>query len=209
MHRYSGKKTFMLVKNLTEHSKHYTSNVWHVCGTYRSLSDLNTLIDVGRDPAIIELLESVRCGLGKRSVDQVILTHSHFDHAGLLPKIREKFKPEVYAHPLSRSEKIIPLSDRQKINIGDRACMAVHSPGHSDDSLCILCEEEHLLFSGDVPIRVYSTDGEFPSQFQDAYELFVSAEIKIIYPGHGETVINDVPRLMEESLRNIRQSRII
>ncbi|HQB99961.1 MAG TPA: MBL fold metallo-hydrolase, partial [Methanospirillum sp.] len=153
----------MLVKNLTGQSEYYTSNVWHVCGIYYSLSDIVTLIDVGRDPTIIGPLETTKCGLGKRPVEQVILTHSHFDHAGLLPRIRERFHPKVYAHPRSRSDGIIPLSDRQEIQIGEQTCMAVHTPGHSDDSICILCEEEHLLFSGDAPMRIYSNDGEFPS----------------------------------------------
>ena len=199
----------MLVKNLTGQSEYYTSNVWHVCGIYYSLSDIVTLIDVGRDPTIIGPLETTKCGLGKRPVEQVILTHSHFDHAGLLPRIRERFHPKVYAHPRSRSDGIIPLSDRQEIQIGEQTCMAVHTPGHSDDSICILCEEEHLLFSGDAPMRIYSDDGEFPSQFLDAYELFVSAGVKTIYPGHGEQLTQNVPHLMEESLRNIRRSRIV
>lgn len=199
----------MLVRNLTEQSEYYTSNVWHICGTYHALSDLNTLIDVGRDPTILESLESIRCGLGKRPVDQVVLTHSHFDHAGMLPKIREKYNPQVYAHPLSRNDNITPLADRQKIQIGEQTCIAVYAPGHSDDSVCILCEEEQLLFSGDVPMRIYSHDGEFTSQFLDAYELFVSAEVKTIYPGHGDQITYRVPHLMEESLRNIRHSRIV
>ncbi len=71
----------MLVRNLTEKSDYYTSNVWHICGTYHALSDMNTLIDVGRDPGIMESLETIRCGLGKRPVEHVILTHSHFYHA--------------------------------------------------------------------------------------------------------------------------------
>ena len=150
----------MLVRNLTEQSEYYTSNVWHICGTYHSLSDLNTLIDVGRDPTILESLERIRCGLGKRPVEQVVLTHSHFDHAGMLPKIREKYHPQVYAHPQSRNDNTTPLADRQKIQIGEQTCMAVYAPGYSDDSLCILCEEEHLLFSGDVPMRIYSHDGD-------------------------------------------------
>ncbi|HOJ96043.1 MAG TPA: MBL fold metallo-hydrolase [Methanospirillum sp.] len=199
----------MLVRNLTEKSDYYTSNVWHICGTYHALSDLNTLIDVGRDPVIMESLETIRCGLGKRPVEQVILTHSHFDHAGMLPKIREKYNPHIYAHPLSRNDETTPLADRQKIQIGEQECMVVYAPGHSEDSLCIVCEEEHLLFSGDVPLRIYSHDGEFSTQFLDAYELFVSVGIQTIYPGHGDQITCNVPHLMEESLKNIRKSRIV
>lgn len=142
--------TLMQVRNLTDHSDYYTSNVWHICGVYHSLSDINTLIDAGRDPGILNTLESIKCGLGKKPVEQIILTHSHFDHAGMVPKIIERYNPKIYAHPASRNSGTIPLLDRQEIQVGEEICMAVYAPGHSEDSLCLLCEEEHLLFSGDV-----------------------------------------------------------
>lgn len=200
--------TLMQVRNLTDHSDYYTSNVWHICGVYHSLSDLNTLIDAGRDPGILNTLESIKCGLGKKPVEQIILTHSHFDHAGMVPKIIERYNPKIYAHPASRNSGTIPLLDRQEIQVGEERCMAVYAPGHSEDSLCLLCEEEHLLFSGDVPIRVYSHDNEFTSQYLDAFELFVAADLQAIYPGHGDQITGNVPHLMMESLRNIRKSRI-
>jgi glyoxylase-like metal-dependent hydrolase (beta-lactamase superfamily II) len=173
------------------------------------LSDLNTLIDVGRDPTIIQSLKASKCGLGKRPVEQVILTHSHFDHAGMLQAINENYQPKIYAHPLTRNARAIPLHDRQTILVGDKPCIAVHAPGHSEDSLCILCEDEHLLFSGDIPLRIYSLNGEFSSEFLEAFEFFVSVEIHTIYPGHGEPLTSNVPHLMEESLKSIRKSRII
>lgn len=199
----------MLVKNLTENSECYTSNVWHICGTYHAMTDLNTLIDAGRDPFILQTLENTRCGLGKRPVEQIILTHSHFDHAEMVSKISEKYNPALYAHPASRNVNITPLIDRQKIQVGDQTCTVVYVPGHSEDSLCILCEEEQSLFSGDVPMRIYSNDGEFFAQVIDAFELFVASELKTIYPGHGDPIVHNVPHLMEESLRNIRHSRIM
>jgi endoribonuclease LACTB2 len=199
----------MLVKNLTEKSEYYTSNVWHICGAYHTLSDKNTLIDVGRDPGVLEILESIKCGLGKGPVDQIILTHSHFDHAGMLSRVIEKYHPKVFAHPSSRNSGIITLHDREKLQVGEQTCMAIYAPGHSEDSMCILCEEEHLLFSGDAPMRIYSDDGEYSFQFLDAYELFVASELQVIYPGHGDPITYNVPELMSESLRNLKHSRIV
>lgn len=199
----------MIVRNLTEKSEYYTSNVWHICGIYHEMSDQNTLIDTGRDPAVLTSLDSIKCGLGKRPVEQIILTHSHFDHAGLLTAMSEKFHPKIYGHPASRIEGIIPVDDRRTIHIGERECTFVYAPGHSEDSLCILCMDEQILFSGDAPIRVYSNDGTFSSLFVDAFELFAASELKTIYPGHGEPITNNVPHLIEESLRNIHHSTIL
>lgn len=198
----------MQVHNLTKDSEEYTSNVWDICGTYYTLSDLNTLIDVGRDPMILPLLGSKKCGLGKRPVEQIILTHSHFDHAGMIPAILEQYHVPVYAHPECRIGGIIPLSNRQRIRVGEHECLVVFTPGHSNDSVCILCEEEHTLFSGDSPMRIYSHDGEFLPEFIDAFELFVASELRVVYPGHGDPLEELVPHLMEESLRNIHLSRI-
>lgn len=209
MLRFSGRKVHMQVRNLTEGSTDYTSNVWHICGSYHALADRNTLVDVGRDQMILPPLRSVRCGLGKKPVEQIILTHSHFDHAGLLSTLKELYSPVVLAHPKSRIAEKKILTDREHILIGDRDCTIVFTPGHSEDSLCVLCEEEQILFSGDSPIRVYGIDGEYFSSFVDAFELFVSADIRVIYPGHGDPITHNVPHLLRESLRNIRKSRIV
>ena len=85
----------MKIINLTEKSSIYTSNVYLITGSWNTISDQNTLIDVGRDPAVIEEILNASTGVGKRRLDQVILTHSHYDHASLLPKIKENFGPVV------------------------------------------------------------------------------------------------------------------
>ena len=72
----------MKIMNLTKNSKMYTSNVFLVLGAWKTVDDVNTLIDVGRDKSIIRKIENINTGLGKKKIDQVILTHSHSDHAG-------------------------------------------------------------------------------------------------------------------------------
>ncbi|NLV28124.1 MAG: MBL fold metallo-hydrolase [Methanomicrobiales archaeon] len=199
----------MIVQNLTRNSEQYTSNAWHVCGTYHELSDKNTLIDTGRDPSIFEKLDQIKCGLGKKPLEQIILTHSHFDHAGELNRCIQKYHPKVFAHPQSRIAGITPLKDREMIHVGEQDGKIVHTPGHSEDSLCILCEQDKTLFSGDIPIRIYSDDGTYSSLFVEAFELFAASELKMIYPGHGEPLTLNVSQLIDESLRNIHRSTIV
>src|SRR5512145_1359517 len=93
MRKYNTNK--MKIINLTENSRVYTSNVFLVMSTWNSIDDTNTLIDVGSDDSIIGKIESINTGLGKKKIDQVILTHSHSDHAALLQVIKDVFNPYV------------------------------------------------------------------------------------------------------------------
>ena len=65
------------------------------------MEDVNTLVDVDRDPMIVEKIQKAPVGVGKRKVEQVALTHSHYGHAGLLPQIRKAFNKSVYAFSTS------------------------------------------------------------------------------------------------------------
>ena len=48
----------MKIINLTEKSTVYTANVYFILGNWNALPDVNTLIDVGRDPQIIEKINN-------------------------------------------------------------------------------------------------------------------------------------------------------
>ena len=71
----------------------YTSNVYFVLGSSNAMEDVNTLVYVGMDPLVLDRIDQAATGVGKKRVAQVVLTHNHFDYAGLLPRIRERFKP--------------------------------------------------------------------------------------------------------------------
>jgi methyl-accepting chemotaxis protein len=65
----------------------YTSQVYLVLGDSSRLEDVNTLVDVGQDPAILASVERAPTGVGKWPVEQVVLTHGHYDHCALLPRV--------------------------------------------------------------------------------------------------------------------------
>ena len=73
----------------------YSSNVYLILGDWSAIEDINTLIDVGADPSVIEKINQSPTGVGKKPVEQVIFTHSHFDHTALLPTIRAQYQPIV------------------------------------------------------------------------------------------------------------------
>jgi glyoxylase-like metal-dependent hydrolase (beta-lactamase superfamily II) len=199
----------MIVRNLTGQSTEYTSNVYHVMGEYLQLRDITTLVDVGRDQTVLGELRTIRTGIGKKPVDQIFLTHSHFDHAQLLKEILERYPVPVYAHPESRIPGIIPIRDNQKLRIGDRDCEAIWAGVHSEDSICYFVHDEGILFCGDVPMRIYTNDGIYSHDFLPAFEKICSYEVKTIYPGHGDPIEGNVRHLLEESFKNLKESTFV
>ena len=197
----------MKIINLTQGSSVYTSNVYFLLGDHNTLDDVNTLIDVGRDPAIIDRISRLDTGVGKKRVEKVVLTHGHFDHAGLLSTIKDEFDPEIYAfHPPDTMGYV--LRDGQTLKLADRIFDIIHVPGHTNDSICLYCEQEEALFSGDSSLIINMRDGTFPMAFVHALEKIARRNITAIYPGHGDPITNHVKKQIYMTLDNVRKSRI-
>ena len=62
----------MRVVTLENSGRVYTSNVYLVLGDRSQLEDVNTLVDVGADPAILASIERAPTGIGKWAVEQVV-----------------------------------------------------------------------------------------------------------------------------------------
>jgi len=194
------------ITNLTEpKSMIYSSNVYLIRGGWNAIEDVNTLIDVGNNPAVIEKIKATSTGVGKKPVKQVILTHGHFDHAALLPAIREAFQPVVYAHSAFVKADHV-LEDGQTLRCGDRMFEVLYTPGHSNDSICLYCEEDGVLFVGDTPVVITSTDGSYEEDFVHALERLCRKDVKTIYFGHGDPLFDDCNACLRSSLRNVRES---
>lgn len=197
----------MKIINLTEKSTVYTANVYFILGTWNALPDVNTLIDAGRDPQIIEKINTTSTGLGKKQVEQVILTHSHYDHAGLLPMICAHFKPTVYAFSPYLEHVDKTLKDGDKFKAGDRIFEVIHTPGHSQDSICLYCEEEKVLFAGDTPLIIHRPGDSYRLDFILALEKLVQRDIQAIYFGHGRPLLAHCHERLSMSLKNIRNHK--
>jgi glyoxylase-like metal-dependent hydrolase (beta-lactamase superfamily II) len=196
----------MRIINLTDRkSMIYSSNVYLILGDWSAIEDINTLVDVGNDPAIMGRIGFAPTGVGKKAVEQVILTHGHFDHSALLPTIRQAYAPHVYAHSAFVGADTV-IQDRQVLHCGDRLFEVVYTPGHSDDSICLYCQAEGVLFAGDTPVIIRSLDGSHEPAFVQALERLCQLDVKAIYFGHGDPVTEGGQALLLESLKNVRQA---
>ncbi len=195
----------MKILNLTKDSNVYTSNVYFVLGNSNAIDDVNTLVDVGRDHSIIAKIEKASTGVGKQRVEQVVLTHSHYDHAGLLPHIRKMYNPRVCAYSTSLEGVDRLLRDGETLKMGDEAFEVIYTPGHSSDSICIYCQSEGVLFAGDSPVILQSDEGTYEDAFIDALIRLARKDIKAIYFGHGDPLLNDCNARIRSSLKMVKE----
>ena len=197
----------MQIVNIKGSNKVYSSNVYLVHGEWKKMNDVTTLIDVGSDPSIIDVINSMNMGVGKKKVDQVILTHNHSDHSSILPLIIKEYNPIVHAFSPFMEGATNVLADGQSILIGDQYFEVIHTPGHSSDSISLYNSANKVLFVGDTSVIVRGLDnGVYEEDYINAIKKLCQKQVRAIYFGHGDPVFGNGQSLLVESLRNIRQS---
>ncbi len=166
-----------------------------------------TLIDVGTNEFILNALGKEFGNIDNIKIDQVILTHSHFDHAGGLPFILQNWKPKVYAYTpiVGVTNKI---EDTLKLSVAGYQAELFHTPGHTHDSICIYFPIQKILFSGDTTLDIRSTVGSYHKSYLSVLEYINSLEIDEIYGGHGEIIRDDIKPMLEKTIQNIKNSTI-
>ena len=198
----------MQIINLKGGNNVYSSNVYLVHGEWKKMNDLSTLIDVGSDPSIIDVINSMNMGVGKKKVDQVVLTHNHSDHMSILPLIIKEYNPIVYAFSPFLEGVTHVLADGQTLIIGDQYFEVIHTPGHSSDSISLYNAASKVLFVGDTSVIIRGLDGGvYEEDYINAIKRLAQKQVRAIYFGHGDPVFGNGQSLLVESLKNIRNGK--
>lgn len=143
----------------------------------------------------------------------IVLTHCHADHKGAVPEIKKELGGKLLVHrdeiegilnPEINLEDIIGdnknllevdsrLDDGDIIHVGDIQFRIIHTPGHTKGGICLYCEKEKMLFSGDTLFRGTWGRTDLPTgnlreiMSSITNKLLVLPEDTIIYPGHGKS----------------------
>jgi glyoxylase-like metal-dependent hydrolase (beta-lactamase superfamily II) len=195
----------MKVIKLNTNPNLYSSNSYLLLGTWNKLDDVNALVDTGSDDYIIGEIEKINKGVGKRPLEKVILTHTHFDHIGALKELKKMYSVEVLAFTKAPGVDRL-LVDNEMLKLGDDYFRVIHSPGHSSDSVCLHCVNDEILFTGDTSIRVYSKDSTYTEEYIDTISKLAKLKVKVVYPGHGEPVTENPEEIIANTLRVLRGS---
>ena len=172
------------------------------------------LVDIGKDDErIVRYIND-----NKLQLKGILLTHGHFDHIRGVDYILSQFDVPVYLHEqdkelltnphlngsdrFSRKDIIIDaltenIKDGSAIKLLDEPIKVIHTPFHTQGSVCFYLEKERVLFSGDSLFLgsigrsdfITSNPKLIPSSLAKLMSL--NDDVKV-YSGHGlETTIGD------------------
>ncbi|HEX6301700.1 MAG TPA: MBL fold metallo-hydrolase [Acidimicrobiia bacterium] len=122
-----------------------------------------------------------------RNVDQVLVTHTHSDHAPLAnPLARDLGVPAVGYAAGPNFDPEIRLLDGARFEVGTLEVQVVHTPGHADDHLCF--RTGNVLFTGDHIMGGSSVMVEKMGPYLASLEKLKGTGLEKLHPGHGESM---------------------
>ena len=144
------------------------------------------------------------------SLSHILLTHAHFDHVLAVHEIKEKTgallvstegerarlqSAEISGHTMLKRREFIPLTadvevkDGEELNIGEMTFKFMVTPGHTEGSVCIICED--VMFSGDTLFagtcgRCDLIGGNIDDMMKSLRRLCELSKDYKVLPGHEE-----------------------
>ena len=121
----------------------------------------------------------------------VVATHEHFDHTSTLNELAAKVGAKVVAHRDSPVRAEIRVADGDVLRLGGNEIKVLHTPGHTDDSICLYDGKE--VFTGDTLFigaigRVQTQKAE--TMYKSLHEVMKLPPSTVVFPGHD---YGDVP----------------
>lgn len=172
---------------------------------YALTNEVGTIVlDPGAEP------QRILSWLGDKKVVGIILTHCHSDHIGAVNELveaygcwvacgardvdgvadvhRSGFDEEGIDYTVDHVDRALEEGD--VVTWGGDSLTVLHTPGHTPGSICLLCDEQKVLFSGDMLFQgaigstafVLGNDADMVRSCARLTEL--DPELRV-YPGHG------------------------
>jgi hydroxyacylglutathione hydrolase len=137
----------------------------------------------------------------------IVSTHGHWDHIGDNATVAAHSGADIAVHPLDRerltdprpvwapfeippSVPAVDLAEGGEVRFGSIRLRVLHTPGHTEGSVCLLEADEGLLFSGDTLFqggwgRVDLPGGDPDAMVASLGRLLALEDGVTVFPGHG------------------------
>ena len=137
----------------------------------------------------------------------IVSTHGHWDHIGDNAAVAEHSGADIAVHPLDRDRleqptsisapfDIVPsvpaveLAEGDLIRFGELRLRVLHTPGHTEGSVCLHAEDDGVLFSGDTLFaggwgRTDLPGGDETQMVESLARLTGFEDPLRVLPGHG------------------------
>jgi len=137
----------------------------------------------------------------------IVSTHGHWDHVGENAAVAEHTGAQIAIHPADNhylldprplfapfpiipSVPAVELAEGGEVRFGELRLRVLHTPGHTTGSVCLVHEEDGLLFSGDTLFpggwgRVDLPDGSPELMAESIARLSGLDDALRVLPGHG------------------------
>ncbi len=137
----------------------------------------------------------------------IVTTHGHWDHTGDNAAVAEHTGAQIAAHPLDWPRLTQPdplwapfeippcvpaieLTEGGEVRFGSIRLRVLHTPGHTEGSVCLLTDDEAFLFSGDTLFaggwgRVDLPGGDAEQMAASLARLTTLPDGTKVLPGHG------------------------
>ncbi len=197
------------------------------------------LIDSGQgEPGYLDTLAEAMDHCGCTGIEQIIITHWHHDHLGGVPSVQERFGPDIPVrkympqqaeattgtgegaidpYSIWPREHFDPIQDGEVVTTEGASLKAIFTPGHANDHLAFVLEEEGSMFTADnvlgIGTAVFSDLGLYIDSLERMQSaclaLDVSQEKAVrLYTGHGPMIEDGVHALgeyIEHRMARVRQ----
>jgi len=157
----------------------------------------------------------------------IVSTHGHWDHIGDNAAVAAHTGAEIAVHPLDRdrlerpqpivapfeippSVPAVELAEGGTIRFGSIRLRVLHTPGHTEGSVCLFAEDDGLLYSGDTLFaagwgRVDLPGGDPDAMVESISRLAGLADHNAVFPGHGPATTIARERAWMELVRDGRR----
>ncbi len=154
----------------------------------------------------------------------IVSTHGHWDHIGDNAAVATHTGAEIAVHSLDRirltdpqpasapfvippSVPAVELAEGGTIRFGDIRLRVLHTPGHTEGSVCLLDADANILYSGDTLFaggwgRVDLPGGD-PAAMVESIGRLTGLEGHVgVFPGHGPATHIGAERAWMELVRD-------